>query len=156
MDEKYRTIWENRLTTIIEGIIIPSYHDPRFNYPDYPLPNIALDIISKKEYYDNKKFVDLGTGTGIIPLILTKHGFDVMGLDSTEISKAGADYAMELNGIHYTVLLKDHTYLNEIEYDVLIINQMFYDEEIKKLMHSIAEQEIAKGKEVLCFSKLDL
>ena len=153
MDERYRFIWDERLKTEIEGVIVPSYHHPEFSYPDYPSPDIALYILSKKDYYINKKIIDIGTGVGLVPLLLKKNGFNVVGLDKGEISKAGAEYTMELNDVYYTVILKDHTYLDELEYDVLIINQMFYDEDLKKLMHKVAEKEIAKGKEILCFSK---
>jgi hypothetical protein len=149
-------IWSERVHLVIEGINIPGYASgkhiygyDRFPDPHYANPKIALDIISDPDLYRNKKIVDLGTGTGLIPLLLTKNNFNVIGIENRERGYDGAVYTMNLNQIFYEIILGDEKYLDTIEYDVLIMNDIFYDEFHKEKHIRLGNQERENGKIVL-------
>ena len=149
-------IWSERAHLVIEGINIPGYASgkhlygyDRFPDPHYANPKIALDIISDPDLYRNKKIVDLGTGTGIIPLLLTKNNFNVIGIENRERGYDGAVYTMNLNQIFYEIVFGDEKYLDTIDYDVLIMNEIFYDVSLLKKHIKLGKQERANGKIVL-------
>jgi 2-polyprenyl-3-methyl-5-hydroxy-6-metoxy-1,4-benzoquinol methylase len=149
-------IWSERAHLVIEGINIPGYASgkhlygyDRFPDPHYTNPKIALDIISDPDLYRNKKIVDLGTGTGLIPLLLTKNNFNVVGIENRERGYDGAVYTMNLNQIFYEMILGDEKYLDTIDYDVLIMNDIFYDDFLRENHIKLGIQERANGKIVL-------
>jgi len=149
-------VWSERAHLVIEEINIPGYASgkhiygyDRFPDPHYANPKIALEIISDPDLYRNKKIVDLGTGTGLIPLLLTKNNFNVIGIENRERGYDGAVYTMNLNQIFYEIILGDEKYLDTIEYDVLIMNDIFYDDFLRENHIKLGIQERANGKIVL-------
>ena len=59
-----------------------------------PLPRIekVKNIIQKTEpYKENSKFLDIGSGTGMLVNTLTKKGYDAFGIDSSEYMKEYAE-----------------------------------------------------------------
>ena len=161
LDISNEEIWKQRVHSTIEGIDIPGYASGKHIYgydkfpdPHFANPKIALNIISQKNLFYNKKIVDLGTGTGLIPLLLTKHNFKVIGIENRIRGYDGAIYSMNLNKIYYDLILGDEKYLDLIDYDVLVMNEIFYDDFLKQKHIELGKKEIEKGK--IVFSSLEL
>jgi len=150
-NKTFREEWANRDILEIEGIKVPTYICNGTIDPEDHSTEIYKHIIANKEKYLGKKFLDIGCCAGINNILLTKAGFEVVGIDNNIRSINCSLYVMDLNDVHYEVILADETYIEEAEYDVLIVNQMGYMPEFVKTMIPIMNREQKKGKEIIAY-----
>lgn len=146
--------WRKRPILRHKKYLIPSYKDENGEYSNELIDTyISEKIIENKKYYQNKVFLDIGTGTGINNIILTDHGFKVIGVDRRRDFLTGAIYTMILNNIFYDVMLSDHKCVDFIDYDVLLLVGVFNSSSLIDTFAPLIKKEQNKGKEVLFYSK---
>lgn len=150
-DEDFYKEWAGRDILEIEGIKVPTYIYNGTIDPEDHSTEIYKHIVANKEKYSGKKFLDIGCCAGINNILLTKAGFQVLGVDNNIRSINCSLYVMDLNKTYYEVILGDENYIEQAEYDVLIVNQMGYMRDFVKAMIPIMNREQKKGKEIIVY-----
>jgi 2-polyprenyl-3-methyl-5-hydroxy-6-metoxy-1,4-benzoquinol methylase len=148
-NEADEEIWKQRKILTIDGIKVPQYI---YNGQSDPLDHstaIYNYISDKKQSFEGKKFLDIGTCAGINNILLTKAGFEVVGLDNSIYSLNASLYTMKLNDVYYKVVHGDHNDISKMNYDVLIVNQMDYIPGFMAEMRPIFKKERDRGKYVM-------
>jgi predicted nicotinamide N-methyase len=144
-----RATWEKREVLTIKDVRVPQYiYKGQVDPLDH---NTAVSeyIIQRKDEYEGKKILDIGTCAGINNILLTKEGFEVIGLDNSIYSLNGAIYVMDLNNVYYRLIKGDQDDIKNIDYDILIINQMDYLPEFMRAIGPIIKSERERGKFVI-------
>lgn len=144
-----RATWEKREVLTIKDVRVPQYiYKGQVDPLDH---NTAVSeyIIQRKEEYEGKKILDIGTCAGINNILLTKEGFEVIGLDNSIYSLNGSMYVMDLNNVYYRLIKGDQDDIKNIDYDILIINQMDYLPEFMRAIGPIIKSERERGKFVI-------
>ena len=153
--------WLVRPILKYKNYYVPSYYEGlndennivSRNYLLETIPVILYeDIIKNKEKFKNKKLVDVATGTGLGPIMLADNGLNVVGIERNRINMIGAIYTMTLNDIYYDIVYSDHRYIENMDYDVLILNATFKCWEFIDTLVPLMRREKAKGKEVLFYT----
>lgn len=148
-NEEDMAVWKSREVLTIKDVKVPQY---LYNGQVDPLDhNTAVSdyIIQRKEEYEGKIILDIGCCAGINNIILTKAGFTVIGLDNNIYSLNASLHTMLLNDVYYKVILGDHNDLKDMDYDILIINQMDYLPDFMREIGPIIKSERERGKFVI-------
>lgn len=148
-DEESMNIWKSRELLFIDGVYVPQYVYKGNVDPLDHRTDIYKHIIKNREIYEGKKFLDIGCCAGINNLLLTKDGFEVVGLDNSIYSLNASLYAMTLNNLYYKVILGDHNDIESMDYDILLVNQMDYLPGFMDALSPILRRQKEKGKEVI-------
>lgn len=144
-----RATWEKREVLTIKDVKVPQYiYKGRVDPMDH---NTAISdyLIQRKDEYEGKKIVDIGTCAGINNILLTKAGFEVVGLDNNIYSLNCSMYVMDLNNVYYQLMMGDQDDLKNMDYDILLINQMDYLPEFIRAIGPIIKSERERGKFVI-------
>jgi 2-polyprenyl-3-methyl-5-hydroxy-6-metoxy-1,4-benzoquinol methylase len=144
-----RAVWEQRKLLNIRGILVPEYIYHGHVDPNDHSTAIYDTVVKHESYFRGKKFLDIGTCAGINNILLAKDGYDVTGLDNTIYSLNCSIYVMEINQVYYKLMMGDHTDIEKIDHDVLIINQMGYIPGFMDTMKPIIEREQDMGRLVM-------
>lgn len=150
-DEEYMEIWKSREILTIDGIKVPQYvYNGTTDEGDHNT-TLFKNILNMRGYFKDKKFLDIGTCAGINNILLTQHGFNVVGIDNNIYSLNGALYTMELNDVYYKVMLGNEDSIEAMNYDVLLVNQMDYIPGFMEKIIEIMDREHSKGRMGLYF-----
>ena len=147
--ESERELWEQRKLLNIKGIRVPQYIYNGVVDPLDHSTSVFEYIMQNKASFEGKRILDIGTGAGINNILLTKEGFDVIGLDNNIYSINCALYVMDMNNVYYKMFLGDHNDIEKMDYDVLVINQMDYLVDFVREIKPILKKERARGKFVM-------
>lgn len=148
-NESDRATWQSRDLKNVEGINVPVYIYNGTIDPFDHSPSIFHAIMRERESFEGKRFLDIGTCAGINNLLLTREGFDVVGLDNNIYSLNASLYAMELNNIYYKVVLGGIEDIENMEYDFLLVNQMSYIDGFLDALTPIVRREKLKGRQAI-------
>lgn len=144
-----RHIWMQRQVLSIRGILVPQYiYKGKVDHMDHST-SMYDHIIQNKNLFRGKKFLDIGTCAGINNILLTKAGYEVIGLDNNIYSLNCSLYVMDINDAYYRVFLGDQNDITKMDYDVLLINQMDYIPGFMEAIDPILTHEIERGKNVI-------
>jgi 2-polyprenyl-3-methyl-5-hydroxy-6-metoxy-1,4-benzoquinol methylase len=91
-------------------------------YSQKKLINVRKNIFSPKidfikQFTSGKKWLDVGSGDGIAPYVTKKNGFDVKGLELSNVSRLFARKHLKINLINKTLL--DFSYENHDKFDII-------------------------------------
>ena len=90
---------------------------------------ILLDFISKIEL-DNKSFLELGCGSGIISLYAKKNGAIVTASDINETALTYLKNTSKTTGLELNCVKSDlFSNISETEFDIIIVNPPYYPKE---------------------------
>lgn len=148
-DAESRYLWMQRKVLSIKGILVPQYiYHNKVDPLDHSI-SMYEHIMQNRKQFRGKKFLDIGTCAGINNILLTKAGFEVIGLDNNTYSLNCSLYVMDINDAYYKVFLGDQNDIPKMEYDVLLINQMDYIPGFMEAIDPILTHEIERGKNVI-------
>jgi|LauGreDrversion4_2_1035121.scaffolds.fasta_scaffold306082_2 2-polyprenyl-3-methyl-5-hydroxy-6-metoxy-1,4-benzoquinol methylase len=148
-NEDDRLVWQSRDILEIAGVRVPTYiYNGTIDPTDHSTA-IFNTIMSERDDFVGKKFLDIGTCAGINNLLLTREGFDVVGLDNNIYSLNAALYTMELNNIYYKVIQGDIDNIENMNYDFLLVNQMSYIPGFIDALTPIVRREKLKGRQAI-------
>lgn len=148
-NEEFMNVWQSRNLLLIENIFVPQYiYKDTIDPKDHSI-KIYTHVMKYKDHYRNKKFLDIGTCAGVNNILLTKEGFNVVGLDNDLYSLNASLYTMFLNNTHYPVYLGDHNDIEKMDYDILLVNQMDYIPDFMENLLPVLKREYQKGREAI-------
>lgn len=143
--------WAHRDILNINGIKIPEYRGVR-DPGKYYKPAIFETIQKNRKDWYSKQILDFGTGTGFNNILLAKEGYQVEGIENNNATIVGTIYTMMLNDVYYDIHLGSVGTINEIPYDILTLNNMFYGGDMTAYRWcSLILKERYYGKEVLVY-----
>jgi 2-polyprenyl-3-methyl-5-hydroxy-6-metoxy-1,4-benzoquinol methylase len=160
----YEEDWLKRPVLQAGKYKVPAYHKGNdrdgyfnFDYDTNPIPTTITDyIIENKEQYRNKRFLDIGCGTGLVSIILTDHGFSVKGVDYSVNNLTGALYTMSLNNVYYDIVYSNETYADKHDdYDVVLCNAVFRVWAMVDSIVPMMRRVRSRGKEVIFWTEKD-
>lgn len=148
-NEDDRLIWQSRDVLKIDGVRVPTYIYNGTVDPYDHSTAIFHTIMNERDDFKGKKFLDIGTCAGINNILLTREGFDVVGLDNNTYSLNASLYTMMLNDIHYKVMLGGIEDIESMEYDFLLVNQMSYIDGFIDELTPIVRREKLRGRQAI-------
>ena len=130
----------------IDVIVHPEVFPPHLTLST----KILLDFISEIEL-QNKTFLELGCGSGIISLLASKKGAIVTASDINKTALAYLEKALEKNQLNVSCIYSNlFENLQEKQFDFIIINPPYYPKQPK----SIKEQAWFCGEDFQYFNDL--
>ncbi len=103
-------------------IVLPGVFHPRFFFST----KLLLKLL-KKENLQNKSFLELGAGSGLISVVAAKSGARVTASDISSLSVENVKQNQQLNGLQFRVIQSDlFEKIPAGPFDVIVINPPYY------------------------------
>ncbi|RYZ09977.1 MAG: methyltransferase [Alphaproteobacteria bacterium] len=110
---------------------------------------LARYVLDQPEAVAGKRILDMGAGSGIVGIAAMKAGAaSVVAADVDPYAVAAIKLNAEANGVAVEAALGDLTHTEPPEVDVILVGDLFYNEELAASVARFLDRCLAKGIEV--------
>lgn len=111
---------------------------------------LARHVLDRPEVVAGRRVLDMGAGSGLVGIAAMKAGAaSVLAADVDPYAVAAIGLNAAANGVAITALLGDLTRMDPPEVDVVLVGDLFYNEDLAMNVTRFLDRCLAKGMTVL-------
>ncbi len=111
---------------------------------------LARHVLDQPACVAGKRVLDLGTGSGLVAIAAAMAGArEVVAAEVDRYAVVAAELNAAINGVRIETLLEDLTAGPAPDVDVVLVGDLFYDDELARRVTGFLDRCVARGVEVL-------